>query len=46
VWHERDIPDRFPIGHPHEEMITGQRAWRQWKDYLCIKRKYVGRTAL
>lgn len=46
LWQASDIPDAFPIGHPHEEMIMGQRAWRKWKDYLCVKRKYVGKTEL
>lgn len=47
VWDEtrvREMP--FPIGQPHEEMIMGQRAWRSWKDYLCVKRRYAGKAAL
>src|SRR6266850_839944 len=37
LWKDSDAPkNAFPIGHPHEEMITGQRAWRYWKDYLCV----------
>jgi len=27
-------------------MIMGQRAWRYWKEYLCVKRRYAGRSAL
>ena len=47
LWKDSDAPrDQFPLGHRHEEMIMGQRAWRYWKDYLCIKRRYVGKTAL
>ena len=46
LWSETDVPKTFPIGHPHEEMIMGQRAWRKWKDYLCAKRRYVGKAAL
>lgn len=25
----------------YEELITGQRAWRKWKDYFGVKRQYV-----
>jgi len=47
LWIDADVPKKpFPVGHPHEEMITGQRAPRYWKDYLCVKRRYVGKTAL
>lgn len=48
VWSKKDIPSPppFPIGHPHEELIEGQRAWRTWKEYFCIKRKYTGKAAL
>lgn len=46
LWKAMDVPKAFPIGHPHEEMIMGQRAWRKWKDYLCVKRKYSGKAAL
>jgi hypothetical protein len=48
VWSEKDIPvpAPFPIGSPHEELIEGQRAWRKWKDYFCIKRRYTGKAAL
>jgi len=46
VWKESDVPEAFPIGHSHEELIMGQRAWRKWKDYLCIKRQYTGKAAL
>ena len=48
IWSEADIPDPlpFPIGDPNEEWIMGQRAWRQWKEYLGVKRKYLGDTEL
>jgi len=47
VWQDSDMPKhQFPLGHPHEEMIVGQRAWRYWKEYLCVKRRYAGKTAL
>lgn len=47
IWTDSDVPkNQFPIGHPHEEMIMGQRAWRKWKEVLSIKRRYVGKTAL
>lgn len=46
LWDHSDIPDHFPIGHPNEEMIIGQRSWRYWKDYLCIKRQYTGKKVV
>jgi len=47
IWRDSDVPKgQFPIGHPHEEMIVGQRAWRYWKEYLCVKRRYAGKAAL
>jgi hypothetical protein len=47
IWCERDVPaDIFPLGHPHEELIMGQRAWRRWKDYFGVKRHYNGKAAL
>ena len=46
LWNDLDVPKQFPIGDPHEELIMGQRAWRKWKEYLCIKRKYTGKAAL
>ncbi|WP_031513565.1 sulfotransferase family protein [Desulfofalx alkaliphila] len=42
IWSDADIPeDCFPIGHPHEELIVGFRAWKKWKDHFSIKRKYT-----
>jgi hypothetical protein len=46
VWHREDDPLKFPVGHPHEELIMGQRAWRAWKTHFSIKRQYTGRLAL
>jgi hypothetical protein len=48
IWSEADIPEPppFPIGDPNEEWIMGQRAWREWKEYLGVKRQYVGELAL
>lgn len=47
IWKDSDVPkDQFPIGHPQEELIMGQRAWKKWKEYFCIKRRYTGRAAL
>ena len=36
------IPDPapFPLGHEMEEVLTGARAWRKWKDKFSIKRQY------
>jgi len=46
LWSEKDVPKPFPIGTPHEELIEGQRAWRKWKEYFAVKRKYTGKAAL
>lgn len=46
IWKDSDVPKAFPIGDPDEELIMGQRAWRRWKEYLCVKRRYVGKAAL
>jgi hypothetical protein len=44
IWKESGILNKFPIGDPNEELIMGQRAWRKWKEYFCIKRKYYPRS--
>lgn len=41
VWSSTDAPSAFPIGDVDEELISGQRAPRRWKDYFSIKRRYV-----
>lgn len=46
VWTAEPENLPFPIGSPYEELITGQRAWRYWKKYFCIKRQYEGKLAL
>ncbi len=46
VWNQEEDPRMFPVGHPHEELIMGQRAWRKWKTHFSIKRQYVGKLAL
>lgn len=40
VWSTSAGPAPFPIGHPFEEVITGYRAPRKWKERLGIKRRY------
>jgi hypothetical protein len=40
VWSQNPTPLPFPIGTPYEELLTGYRAWRKWKDHFCIKRQY------
>lgn len=46
IWSDKDVVNVFPIGHQLEEMISGQRASRKWKEYLNIKRQYSGTPAL
>ncbi|MFA5495323.1 MAG: sulfotransferase [Porticoccaceae bacterium] len=41
VWREQDAPAHFPLGHSDEELVTGQRAPRRWKEYFSIKRRYT-----
>ncbi|HEX2652525.1 MAG TPA: sulfotransferase [Xanthobacteraceae bacterium] len=46
LWSADKTPAVFPIGHLHEEMIMGQRAWRKWKDHFRVQRQYSGKAAL
>lgn len=38
-----ELPQLFTMGEFYEELITGQRAWRKWKDTFGIKRQYIGK---
>jgi len=40
IWNDADVPREYPIGDPEEEHIMGKGAWKKWKDYFCIKRRY------
>ena len=46
IWNDPDVSKEFPITHPCEELIMGQRAWRRWKEYFCVKRRYEGKLEL
>ena len=46
LWSPDTAPSPFPIGDPDEELFMGQRAWRSWKEYFCVKRRYHGKTEL
>ncbi|MDR2365731.1 MAG: sulfotransferase [Zoogloeaceae bacterium] len=46
LWRLENAPKHFPLGDPDEEMITGQRAWRKWKDRLGVKRRYVSNKVI
>jgi len=37
VWSTIPEPAPFPVGHKHEEMLTGMRAARRWKRHFSIK---------
>lgn len=39
-WSEVPDPAPFPIGHQHEEYLSGMRASRRWKQHFCVKREY------
>jgi len=41
VWKDEDVPDIFPLGNPHEELIRGNHASKKWKSHFSIKRKYA-----
>lgn len=41
IWSEKDGTNEFPIGHPDEEIIVGNRAWKKWKEHFSIKRQYA-----
>ena len=40
LWSTVPDPAPFPIGHKHEEYISGMRAERRWKEHFSIKRQY------
>ena len=40
LWREAPSPAPFPIGHKHEEYLSGMRAMRRWKDHFSIKREF------
>jgi hypothetical protein len=46
LWSDIELPALFSESEFHEELITGQRAWRKWKDYLCIKRQYTSQKVV
>ncbi len=45
-WRALPEPAPFPIGHKHEEYLSGMRAMRKWKDHFSIKREYSRARAL
>ena len=40
IWSVTPQPPPFPIGHKHEEALSGMRAARKWKDHFCVKREF------
>jgi hypothetical protein len=46
LWEPTNSPKPFPVGDLNEELFMGQRAWRKWKEHLCVKRRYIGKAAL
>ena len=40
LWQEIPDPAPFPIGHKHEEYLSGMRAARHWKEHFSVKRDY------
>ncbi len=40
LWSTVPDPAPFPIGHKHEEYLSGMRAERRWKEHFSIKREY------
>lgn len=41
IWKPENVPAVFPLGHPHEELLTGKNAFNRWKWHFSIKRQYV-----
>jgi hypothetical protein len=46
VWRTVPDPAPFPIGHKHEEMLSGMRAQRRWKNHFSVKRQYSREQAV
>jgi hypothetical protein len=46
IWRDAEENKPFPIGDPNEELITGQRAWRKWKNHLGVRRQYTGNKVM
>ena len=40
LWSKAPDPPPFPIGHPHEEYLSGMRAQQRWKQHFSIKPDY------
>jgi hypothetical protein len=40
IWSDADVPSECIVGHPFEELMTGVRAPRKWKQHFCFKRQY------
>lgn len=40
IWSTVPDPAPLPVGHKHEEMLTGMRAGRKWKDHFSIKPEF------
>jgi len=40
LWAEIPLPAPFPIGHKHEEYLSGMRAMDSWKHHFGVKREY------
>lgn len=46
IWTKIPDPVPFPIGHKHEEYLSGMRAARKWKHHFCVKREYSRTKAI
>lgn len=46
IWTRVPDPAPFPIGHKHEEYLSGMRAMRRWKEHFSVKREYARAKAL
>lgn len=45
-WRDFPNPAPFPIGHKHEEYLSGMRAAGTWKNHFSIKREYSRTKAI
>lgn len=41
IWNESAMPEHSVAGHPHEDLMTGVRAPRKWKEHFSFKPRFA-----
>lgn len=41
IWNESAMPEHSVVGHPHEDLMTGVRAPRKWKEHFSFKPRFA-----